>query len=262
MRTLQAQMPRLRYARLQRRADGDEVPADVAADARAQGAARRDERRPEPESALLRLQHSAGNRAVAGLVASVQTARSTGGPATIAKPKPGELPTTPSIAASASGVAMGGSFGDHATVFLAAPKGGQPGGPVEHFFIDLIIDREAPRKRAIDIRIRPLKGSWPDATTSTTWNISGTGAIAALGRAMEFAANRSKYSYSRLGIGFRRYNCALFAEKILQAAGVKASAGILASTPLELALGKKLPGRRKPEQKPTGPAPVPAQYDI
>jgi hypothetical protein len=247
---------------LQRRADQDELPVDGAAAARAGGSARGERTPAAAEPELMRLQHTAGNKAVAGLVASVQTARGSSAAAVATPPRPGELPRSPSIAASASGIAMGGSFGDHATVFLAAPKGGQPGGALDYFFIDLIIDREAPRKRAIDIRIRPLKGSWPDAATSTTWNVSGTGAIAALGKAMEFAANRSKYSYSRLGIGFRRYNCALFAEKILQAAGVNRTAGLLASTPLELAMGKKLPERRKREKKATGPAPIPAQYDI
>jgi hypothetical protein len=133
-----------------------------------------------------------------------------------------------------------------------------------YYFIDLIIDHEAPKKRAIDIRIRPLKGEeWAPSGTSTTWNVTPEGALKALEKAREFETNRSKYTYSRLGIGFRRYNCALFAEKIIQAAGVKATAGILASTPLELALGKKLPERRKREKKKeAGPAPIPAQYEI
>jgi len=231
--------------------------------------AARDEVMPAPEAAsgpastLLRLQRTAGNRAVTDLVsATVQTARTRTAEASIAQPLQGGLPKTPSIAASASGISQGGSFGDHSTVFLAAPKGGKPGGAVEYYFIDLIIDGNADRKRAIDIRIRPLKGGWPDPATSTTWNVSGTGALAALAKAQEFEANRSKYTYSRLGIGPRRYNCALFAEKILQAAGVKRSAGLIASTPLELALGKKLPGRRKKQPKPAAEPAIPAQYDI
>jgi hypothetical protein len=131
-----------------------------------------------------------------------------------------------------------------------------------YYFIDLIIDQDAPKKRAIDIRIRPLKSAWPGPATSTTWNVSPAGAAAALAKAEEFQANRSKYSYSRLGIGFRRYNCALFAEKIIQAAGIKATAGLLASTPLELALGRKLPARRQREKKAAAAAPIPAQYEI
>ena len=218
----------------------------------------------------MRLQHTAGNRAVASLVASVQTlklpfssrsakgkAKPQAGAATKAKVLPGDLPSKPSIAVSASGVAQGGSFGGHAMIYLAVPFGGD----MEYMFIDLVMDREA-GKKAIDIRIKDLNGGWPGPSTSTTWSITPEGANKAWVKAKFFQLQKRKYSYSYLGIGYRQYNCAVFAEKILEAAGVKRSAGLLVSTPLEVALGKKLPSLRKKERKKSGPAPVPAQYDI
>lgn len=216
----------------------------------------------------MRLQHTAGNRAVAGMVASVQTlpwSRSssdkkqpkTGAPA-VMKLMPGEAPRRPAIAASASGVAQGGSFGGHASVYIAVPIDGD----MEYFFVDLVLDQNARKKGAIDIRVMDMRTQWPGASTSTTWSVTPEGARAALLKAKFFAIDKRKYTYNYFGIGYRAYNCALFAEKILQAAGVKQSAGLVVSTPLEVALGKKLPSMRKKEKKRKGPAPVPAQYEI
>ena len=170
----------------------------------------------------------------------------------------GELPKTPAIAAHASGVAQGGSFGGHASVYLAVPYDGQ----LEYYFIDLVLNQSGDKKGAIDIRIKDLRGGWPGENTSTTWSISTAGAQSAHFRAQGFARYKDTYKYNYFGIGKRAYNCALFAEKILQAAGVNQSSGLIFSTPLEAALGKKVPKMRKREKKQKGPAPIPAQYDV
>lgn len=216
----------------------------------------------------MRLQHTAGNKAVAGMMASVQTlpffskgsskdkAPKAGRP-TKARLHPGDLPRVPSIAAHASGVSEGGSFGGHASIYLAVPFGGD----LEYVFIDLVMDREA-GKKAIDVRMMDLKGAWPGPSTSTTWNITPEGANKAWTIARMFQLQKRKYSYNYLGIGYRAYNCALFAQKILEAAGVKRTAGLAFSTPLEVALGRKIPKLRKREKKQKGPAPIPAQYDV
>jgi hypothetical protein len=42
-------------------------------------------------------------------------------------------------------------------------------------------------------------------------------------------------------MGYRGWNCAKFSEKVVQAAGVKATSGLAFKTPTELVSGKKLP---------------------
>jgi hypothetical protein len=254
---------------LQRRADQDELPVDGATAARAPGSARRDDAPGSPEAQLLHLQHTAGNKAVSGLVASVQTLpfglgsskdkgkAKTGAPQVLKVPS-GTKPTQPAIAASASGVAQGGSFGGHASVYIAVPFDGQ----LEYYFVDLVLDQSGGKKGAIDIRVMEMRGGWPGPETSTTWGIDAGKALNAYMRAKFFAIEKRKYTYNYFGIGYRAYNCALFAEKILAAAGVSQSSGLLVSTPLEVALGRKLPKMRKREKKQKGPAPIPAQYEI
>jgi hypothetical protein len=216
------------------------------------------------ESGLLQLQRTVGNQAVMRMLAVQRLGRSRGAPQA-AQLEPGKLPTVASIAAHASGVGPG-SFGDHATVFLAVSTG-DPAKPMEYHFIDLVLDQDSDRKGAVRIRIVPMKGSssWPGPDTSTTWELTDAQARAALAKAQEFQANQAKYKYNVLGIGWRRYNCALFVEKILEAGGVKRSAGVIFSTPLEVATGKKVPERRQrgagAEAEPAAPA-IPAQYDI
>jgi hypothetical protein len=261
-------MPRARYARLQRRPDGEEVPAETPSSRHARRPADPDQGAAGPEAELLHLQQTAGNKAVAGLVASVQTlpfglgSRGKDKPKTTApsvlKLPSGGKPTQPAIAASASGVAQGGSFGGHASVYIAVPLDGK----LEYYFVDLVLDQSGNKKGAIDIRVMEMRGGWPGPETSTTWGIDGGQALNAFMRAKFFAIDARKYTYNYFGIGYRAYNCALFAEKILAAAGVKQSAGLVISTPLEVALGRKLPKMRKREKKQKGPAPIPAQYDI
>jgi len=244
------------------------VPAEAPAGARAATPTAAAQATAGPEAELMRLQHTAGNKAVAGMMATVQTlpffsngssrdkAAKAGQP-TKAQPPAGGLPKVPSIAAHASGVAQGGSFGGHASVYLAVPFGDT----LEYVFIDLVMDREA-GKKAIDIRMMDLKSAWPGPSTSTTWNITPEGAKKAWTIARMFQLQKRKYSYNYLGIGYRAYNCALFAQKILEAAGVKRTAGIAFSTPLEVALGRNIPKLRQREKKQKGPAPIPAQYGV
>lgn len=96
----------------------------------------------------------------------------------------------------------------------------------------------ASHHQGVDIRISKAIG-WAAPGDSTTWQISGTKAKAAYRKAEHFQKRQSRYWYSPLGIGWRGYNCANFAEAILKAAGVRRSAGLIFSTPSELAFGKK-----------------------
>jgi hypothetical protein len=111
-----------------------------------------------------------------------------------------------------------------------------------------------------------MQTAWPGPETSTTWAITNAQAEAALARARYFQDHASEFTYSKLGIGPKRYNCALFVEAILKAAGVNRSAGLIASTPLEVARGKKFPRARKqvtPAAPAAPPAPVvPPAYDL
>lgn len=245
------------------------MAAEVPMSARARKPAEADHGRAGPEARLLQLQRAAGNKAVTELVTSVQTLPfGLGSSRRKAKPKeaapavmklrPGEPPSRPAIAASASGVAQGGSFGGHASVYLAVPFEGD----MDYYFIDLVLDQSGSKKGAIDIRVMDMLTQWPGASTSTTWSVTPEGALAALLKAKTFANEKRKYTYNYFGIGYRAYNCALFAEKILAAAGVNQTSGRLVSTPLEVALGRKLPKMRKREKKAKGPAPIPAQYEI
>ena len=52
---------------------------------------------------------------------------------------------------------------------------------------------------------------------------------------------RMTYKYNAAGLGVNRYNCALFSEEVLGAAGVQRSAGLVVSTPYEVATGQKAP---------------------
>jgi len=218
---------------------------------------------------LLHLQRTVGNQAVSRLLgAPIQRGgRGAGAPPAGAPAAAGNKPTTPSIAASAWGLAGGASFGDHAAIYLALQKG-SPAQPImAYLFIDLIHDTAAgARKGAVTFRVEPMQTAWPDPATSTTWPITNAHAEAALARARYFQDHASDFTYSKLGIGPKRYNCALFVEKILKAAGVNQSAGLIASTPLEVAKGKKLPSWRKRAMPgraaPAAPAAVPAQYDL
>jgi hypothetical protein len=57
-----------------------------------------------------------------------------------------------------------------------------------------------------------------------------------------FAAN--DVAYSKISSMFTRsWNCALYAEKILRAAGLNVSAGFFVSSPLELTTGRSLVSR-------------------
>jgi hypothetical protein len=74
---------------------------------------------------LLRLQRSVGNQAVGRILgATIQRGGpGAGAPQAVAPPAAGNKPTVPSIAAHASGLAGGSSFGDHAAIYLALRKG-------------------------------------------------------------------------------------------------------------------------------------------
>jgi hypothetical protein len=218
---------------------------------------------------LLHLQRAVGNQAVGRLLgATVQRGGpGAGAPQAVAPPAAGNKPTMPSIAAHASGLAGGSSFGDHAAIYLALRKG-SPAQPImAYLFIDLIHDTaEGARKGAVKFRVVPMKTAWPGPDTSTTWAITNAQAEAALARARYFEAHAGEFTYSKLGIGPKRYNCALFVEKILKAAGVNRSAGLIASTPLEVARGKKFPRSRKhvTPAAPAAPAApmTPPAYDL
>jgi hypothetical protein len=93
----------------------------------------------------------------------------------------------------------------------------------------------------LNIAHRPVNDKgWPDPGASTTWEISNEQARAALDRAEHWRSNEAAYTYNRLGIGLNSYNCAQFAESVLQGAGIDQSAGLVFATPLEVATGQKV----------------------
>jgi hypothetical protein len=157
-------------------------------------------------------------------------------------------PKGPSISVEAS---PGSKWGTHASVYLAK---GQPG-KLEHYKIDLVQGKlgdeglgslaEGSRVRlgvkdedkGVEIRIK--SGLRPRDEPYKTWRITPEKADRAYDRAVKFQKNQSKYWYSPKGIGWRGHNCATFAEIILKAAGVKATAGLIYKTPSELLTGKK-----------------------
>jgi len=57
----------------------------------------------------------------------------------------------------------------------------------------------------------------------------------------DFGQHAADYKYNSAGIGVNRYNCALFSENVLDAGGVQQSAGLLISTPYQVATGQRGP---------------------
>ncbi|MFC2023441.1 hypothetical protein ACFLT5_01750 [Chloroflexota bacterium] len=192
------------------------------------------------------LQRTVGNRAVSRLLSgTIQRVK-----ATKVTRSNKELPTEPSIAANAS---RGSTWGVHASIFLAR---GKPKA-MQYQKIDLtygkhgklgtmaklgksLFGRHGDKEKGVKINVEDAT-SWIDPGTSTTWQIKNEQAQAAYDKGLAFEKNQDKYWYSHLGIGWRGYNCAKFAEKILQAAGIKRTSGLIFKTPSELVTGKKLP---------------------
>jgi hypothetical protein len=165
----------------------------------------------------------------------------------------GQLPTTAAIAAY-SGKGRDG-WGQHASVFLAHEIDNQ--GKLEYLKIDLFqrhgdlelsllaqashaIFKDPTEVSGIRIEIDPAT-RWCDPDRSRTWTISAAAAEAALAKAREYQANQKKYFFSKYGLGVDGYNCSTFAAKIVQAAGVDASAGLIIDTPGEISIGARSP---------------------
>jgi hypothetical protein len=199
---------------------------------------------------VLQLQRTIGNRAVTRLLAGETTIQRGKDDSTIAPRTTRDLPTTPSIAASASRGPT--RWGNHACIFLAR---GAPDA-MQYYKIDLLYGNPGDELGSSAASSRATSGeaqegrngvnitivdatAWADPETSTTWQITDDQAQAAYARADEFRTNQGKYWYSHTGIGWRGHNCSTFAEAILKAAGVNRSAGWLFSTPSELATGQK-----------------------
>jgi hypothetical protein len=199
---------------------------------------------------VLHLQRTVGNHAVGQLLTG--TIQRVKGKAKKVKRSNRDLPAGPSIAATAS---RGSRWGAHANVFLAKGKPGE----MEYFKIDLTYGEHGglgssarsgksvfgrrgkgltKEQKGIKIQIQEAT-AWCEPKASTTWRIKNDKAQKAYDRAVKFEKNQKKYWYSPWGIGWRGYNCARFAEKIIRAAGVKATAGWLIKTPSELVSGKK-----------------------
>ncbi|NEQ55647.1 MAG: DUF4157 domain-containing protein, partial [Leptolyngbya sp. SIO3F4] len=84
-----------------------------------------------------------------------------------------------------------------------------------------------------------------------TWDITSQQATQALaqGHTMQQKANQGKYLYAISGRSIsltkKGMNCARFVEEVLNAAGVRASAGLFIKTPSEIATGKKFGIKQK-----------------
>jgi RHS repeat-associated protein len=151
----------------------------------------------------------------------------------------GEHPQVPTITAMYSSSNPGLDYGGHSAVYLALPSQDDPN-RLDYRRIDLTLDPNG--DRAIEIRISPVDGrGWPDPQRSSSWEISNDQARAALRFAEDFGQHAADYKYNSAGIGVNRYNCALFSEKVLDAGGVQQSAGLLISTPYQVATGQRGP---------------------
>ena len=198
---------------------------------------------------LLSLQRHAGNRAVSRLVAAGTGGRPWGprrptstavqraggdNPNEIGPFKGQSQPTTPSICADAS-LGEGDRIGSHAAVYLAT----RDGEGLQYWKIDLALSYGADDQPdgGIEIRINPFK-LWGREGKSRTWPIDSAAANAALAAARDFSSRQGEFRYNKIGLGYKRYNCALFVERILRAAGIEASAGLIVSTPKQVATGR------------------------
>jgi hypothetical protein len=209
---------------------------------------RRDPRALGPRQ-VLHLQRTVGNHAVGQLLTG--TIQRSKGKTKVDRSNK-DLPAGPSIAATAS---RGSRWGAHANVFLAKGKPRK----MEYYKIDLTYGehgnlgssarsgksvsgrhgkRLSKKEKGIKIQIQEAT-AWAEPKASATWRIKNHQAQKAYDQAEHFQKNQKKYWYSPWGIGWRGYNCARFAEKIVKAAGVKATAGWLIKTPSELVSGKK-----------------------
>jgi hypothetical protein len=197
----------------------------------------------------------------------------TGDQPTLTAIAPSSVPTAPAIAAFATKGRAG--FGDHASVYLARQKGEK----LLYYKIDLYYayqtgTTEHARREGSDpdlgklswykhlgyklfgkarspgqplgirIKIQPLEPpTWAEAPKSRTWTISAKKADKAYQAAKNFRtkAYAGHYYFSPLGMGAGGYNCSKMASKIVQAAGVSASSGLIVHTPAEFALGSKRP---------------------
>jgi RHS repeat-associated protein len=147
----------------------------------------------------------------------------------------GDFPKVPTITVMYTGRDPSVDFGGHSVVFLAAPSQDDPN-RLDYHYIDLRVASKATGE-PFDINVLPIDGrGWPDPQRSSSWEISDDQARGALQAAEHY--NSDKYTYSRTGLGVNRYNCALFAEKVLDGAGVQQSSGLVISTPYELVTGK------------------------
>ncbi len=161
------------------------------------------------------------------------------------------------------------AYGGHTVIYLAVPGGTAANPTMKHYRLDLHPD-QSPESRdgAVQINVVPVDArGWPDPKESTSWRIGDEQAQAALARAVVFRRHQADYTYGYTGVGCNRYNCSLFAEKILKAAGVKQSSGLIFSTPLELVKNQKLPNRPQPkeaaaEAPATEPGVAPALYRV
>jgi hypothetical protein len=199
---------------------------------------------------VLHLQRTVGNRAVGQLLSgTIQRLKQ----APKVKRTNRDYPTEPSIAVNAS---RGSTWGVHAAVFIASGKPRAMNYEKVHLTYathdDTKLNWRAKLNRSLfgrkkkesqrGVKIETVKATeWLDPRTSTTWRISNFRAKKAYDKARQIERIQEKLWYSHTGIGYRGWNCARFAEKVVQAAGVKATSGWAFKTPTELVSGTKLP---------------------
>jgi RHS repeat-associated protein len=151
----------------------------------------------------------------------------------------GEHPQVPTITVTYTGANPGVDYGGHSAVYLAMPSQDDPN-RLDYRRVDLTLSDAG--NRAIEIRISAVdQRGWPDPQRSSSWEIDNDQARAALAFAEHFGQNADNYKYNAAGVGVNRYNCAVFSEEVLGAAGVQRSAGLIVSTPYEVATGQKAP---------------------
>lgn len=129
----------------------------------------------------------------------------------------------------------GSRGGGHSSVYIERLSAeGKP----QDFKVHLTYDAKA---KFTKINIQPGYTPREDETKRRSWVRSSADADNALEKAQTIANEpQEKKKYRLLGGSLTRggMNCAKFAERILKAAGIKASAGLIFKTPTELATGK------------------------
>jgi hypothetical protein len=183
---------------------------------------------------VLHLQRAVGNRAVGQLLSgTIQRLKK----ASKVKRTNKDYPTEPSIAVNAS---RGSTWGVHAAVFLASGKPGAMKYEKVHLTYAEHDDRKLNWRAKLDrnlfgrkkkesqrgVRIEIVEAtSWLEPRSSTTWRISNFRAKRAYDKAQEIGKNQKKLWYSHSGMDYQSWNYAKFAEKVVQAADVKATSG-------------------------------------